>query len=70
MDTLNNFELVDYSNSDWSGDMDDRKRTTCFVFYMEDTTFTWSLKNQPIVTLSTCEAKYVGTTACIVILYG
>jgi hypothetical protein len=43
---------VDYSNSDWSGDMDDRKRTTCFVFYMEDTTFTWSLKKQHVVTLS------------------
>ena len=61
----NNFELVDYSDINWSEDMDDRKRTTCFVFYMGNTIFTWSLKKQHIVTLSTCEAKYVGTTTCI-----
>jgi len=30
---------------------------------MGDTTFTWSLKKQFIVTLSTCEAEYVVTTS-------
>ena len=41
--------------------MDDRKSTTSFVFYIEDTTFIWSSKKQSIVTLSTCEAEYVAT---------
>jgi len=32
---------------------------------MGDTTFIWSSKKQPIVTLSTCEAKYGATTICV-----
>jgi hypothetical protein len=35
----NSFELVGYSDSDWAGNMDDRKSTICFVFCMRDTTF-------------------------------
>ncbi|CAL1405651.1 unnamed protein product [Linum trigynum] len=59
------FKLVGYCNSDWAGDMDDRKSTTGFVFFLGDTTFTWSSKKQAIVTLSTCEAEYVATScAC------
>jgi len=61
----NNFELVGYSDSDCAGDMDDRKCTTSFVFYMKDTTFTWGSKKQSIVTLSTCEAEYIATTSCV-----
>ena len=60
-----NFKLVGYSNSDWAGDIDDRKSTTGFLFYMGDTAFTWISKKQPIVTLSTCEAKYVAATSSV-----
>jgi len=56
---------VGYSNSDWAGDMDDRKSTIGFIFYMEDITFTWSSKKQSIVILSTCEAEYVVITTCV-----
>jgi hypothetical protein len=56
---------VGYSDSDCAGDIDDRKSTTSFVFYMEDTTFTWSSKKQSIVTLSTCEVEYIATTSCV-----
>lgn len=61
----NHFKLVGYSDSDWGGDVDDRKSTSGFVFYMGDTAFTWSSKKQPIVTLSTCEAEYVAATSCV-----
>ncbi|XP_058753244.1 secreted RxLR effector protein 161-like [Vicia villosa] len=37
----NNYEIVGYSDSDWSGDLDDRKSTIDFVLFMGDTTFTW-----------------------------
>ena len=63
--TSNNFKLVGYSDSDWAGDVDDRKSTTGFLFYMGETTFTWSSKKQPIVTLSTCEAEYVAANSCV-----
>jgi len=36
----NSFDLMDYSDSDWTKDINGRKCTTGFVFYMEDTTFT------------------------------
>jgi hypothetical protein len=61
----NSFDLVGYSDSNWAGDMDDRKSITGFVFYMGDTTFTWSSKKQSIITLSTCEAEYVATITCV-----
>ncbi|CAH9069840.1 unnamed protein product [Cuscuta europaea] len=59
------FKLVGYSDSDWGGDIDDRKSTTGFVFYMGNTAFTWVSKKQPIVTLSTCEAEYVAATSSV-----
>ena len=54
-----------YTNTDYASDMDDRKSIMRFVFYIEDTTFTWSSKKQSIVTLSTCEAEYVATISCV-----
>ena len=59
------YKLLGYSDSDWSGDMDDHKSTTSFVFYMGDTAFTWVSKKQQIVTISTCGAEYVVTTSCV-----
>ncbi|GMI94511.1 cysteine-rich RLK (RECEPTOR-like protein kinase) 8 [Hibiscus trionum] len=34
------YKLVGYSDSDWCGDIDDRKSTSGYVFFMEDTAFT------------------------------
>jgi len=57
--------LVGFSDSDWCGDVDDRKSTAGFVFFMSGTAFTWVSKKQPIVTLSTCEAEYVAASWCV-----
>ena len=35
-DYSNCFELVNYNDSDWTEDMDDKNSNTGFVFYMED----------------------------------
>ncbi|WZZ79037.1 hypothetical protein YC2023_099609 [Brassica napus] len=59
------YKLVGYSDSDWGGDVDDRKSTSGFVFFIGETAFTWMSKKQPIVTLSTCEAEYVAATSCV-----
>jgi hypothetical protein len=37
--STNNFAIFGYSDSDWGGDMDDRKSTSGFTFYMGDTAF-------------------------------
>ena len=65
MDCCIDFKLVGNSDSDQAGDTDDRKSTTGFVFYMGDTAFTWTSKKQPIMTLSTYEAKYVFATSSV-----
>jgi hypothetical protein len=49
----NVFKLTCYVDNDWCGDIDDRKSTSGYAFYMGGTTFTWLSKKQPIVTLST-----------------
>ncbi|KAL0410576.1 UNVERIFIED_CONTAM: Copia protein [Sesamum latifolium] len=59
------FELVGYCDSDWAGDIDSRKSTTGFVYFMGSSAFTWNSKKQPIVTLSTCEAEYVAVASCV-----
>ena len=59
------YRLVGYSDSDWGGDVDDRKSTSGFVFFIGETAFTWMSKKQPIVTLFTCEAEYVAATSCV-----
>ena len=61
----NDYKLLGYSDSDWGGDIDDRKSTSGFVFYIGDTTFSWMSKRLQIVTLSTCEAEYVAAPSCV-----
>jgi len=56
------YRLVGYSDSNWCGDIDDRKSTSGYVFLLGNTAFTWLSKKQPIVTLSTCEAEYVAAS--------
>ncbi|GKV45648.1 hypothetical protein SLEP1_g52709 [Rubroshorea leprosula] len=63
------FSILDkqgYSDSDWAGDLDDRKSTSGYYFNFGATSFSWSSKKQSVVALSTCEAEYVAvaSSAC------
>ncbi|KAG8486026.1 hypothetical protein CXB51_019376 [Gossypium anomalum] len=62
---VEDYKLIWYSDSDWCGDLDDRKSTSGYVFFMGNTAFTWLSKKQPIMTLSTCEAEYVAASWCV-----
>jgi hypothetical protein len=55
------FKLVGYTDSYWEGCMDDRKSTSRYSFSMGSTIVSWSIKNQPIVSLFTIEAEYKAT---------
>ncbi|KAF7133538.1 hypothetical protein RHSIM_Rhsim09G0174500 [Rhododendron simsii] len=57
--------LSGYSDSDWGRDLDERKSTTGFVFFIGDTAFTWTSKKQAIVTLSSCEAEYIAANSSV-----
>ncbi|XP_045831624.1 secreted RxLR effector protein 161-like [Trifolium pratense] len=57
-------ELVGWSDSDYAGDLDDRKSTSGYVFMLGSGAISWSSKKQPIVTLYTTEAEYVAASHC------
>ncbi|PRQ43601.1 putative RNA-directed DNA polymerase [Rosa chinensis] len=59
-----NNKLIAYTDSDYVGDLEDRKSTSGYVFMLSGGVVSWSSKKQPIVTLSTTEAEYVAAAAC------
>lgn len=56
--------LLAFTDSDYAGDVEDRKSTSGYVFMMNGGAVAWSSKKQPIVTLSTTEAEFVAAAAC------
>ena len=57
-------ELKTYTDSDYAGDLDDRRSTSGYVFLLSEGAMSWSSKKQPVVTLSTTEAEFVAATSC------
>ena len=53
-------QLVDYTNTDWAGNADDRRSTSGFVFSLWSVAIAWSSMKQPTVALSSTEAEYRG----------
>ncbi|WZZ49949.1 hypothetical protein YC2023_050056 [Brassica napus] len=47
------------SDSDYAGDLDDRRSTSGYTFILGGGAVSWASKKQPIGTLSTTEAEYV-----------
>ncbi|PNY16189.1 putative CC-NBS-LRR resistance protein [Trifolium pratense] len=62
--TKTSMKLKGWCDSDYAGDLNDRKSTTDYVFMLGSGAISWSSKKQPIVTLSTTEAEYVSAAAC------
>jgi hypothetical protein len=62
--TNGNLKLLGWSDSDYIGDLDDRKSTSGYVFMLGTGAISWSSKKQPIVILSTTEAEYVAAASC------
>lgn len=59
-----NNELTGYTDSDYAGDIEDRKSTSGYAFILSSAAVAWSSQKQPIVTLSTTEAEFVAAAAC------
>lgn len=45
--------LLAFTDSDYAGDVEDRKSTSGYVFLLSSGAVAWGSKKQPIVTLST-----------------
>ena len=61
--TSENFKLIGYIDSDNGGSIDDRKCTSRYTFHFRTGVVSWASKKQPIVTVSSAEAKYVAATS-------
>ncbi|KAL3720851.1 hypothetical protein ACJRO7_005629 [Eucalyptus globulus] len=57
-------DLFGFTDSDYAGDVDDRRSTSGYVFMLGSGAVSWSSKKQSIVTLSTTEAEFVAATSC------
>ncbi|KAM7489606.1 hypothetical protein LguiB_027090 [Lonicera macranthoides] len=55
--------LIGFSDSDYAGDLDDRKSTSGAVFMLNFGAITWSSKKQQVVTLSTTEAEFIAAAS-------
>lgn len=60
---MNGSKLVGYLDSDFAGDLADRKYTTEFIFQLFDGEKSWRYETQSIVMLSTPEEKYFASYA-------
>jgi hypothetical protein len=58
--------LIGFSDSDFAGDVEDRKSTTGVVYFLGKNLVTWASQKQKVVALSSCETEYVaaGAAAC------
>ncbi|CAI0462687.1 unnamed protein product [Linum tenue] len=56
--------MVGFTDSDYAGDMNDRKSTSGYVFFLAGGAVSWASKKQPVVTLSTTEAEFVVVAGC------
>jgi hypothetical protein len=52
--------LYGYSDSDFAADLNNRRSTSGFVFFLNGGPISWKSKQQPLVTGSTHDAEYVG----------
>ena len=52
-------DCIGFSDSDWAGDVEDRKSTSGYMFQICGTAVSWRSKKQSCVALSTAEAEYM-----------
>ena len=57
-------KLVAFTDSDYAGDLDDRRSTSGYVIMMGYGAVSWSSKKQSVVALSTTEAEYIAASLC------
>jgi hypothetical protein len=56
-------QLFGYIDSNFAGSLDDRKSTSGHVFQLGTNLISWASKKQPIISISSAEAKYVTATS-------
>lgn len=55
----NAYNLVGYTDSYWADDIETRRSTSGYVFYLGNEVISWSFKKQQVMALSIPEAEYI-----------
>ena len=58
----NECRLMGYYDSDYAGDLDDRKSTAGYIFLYGSKPIAWNCCKQKVIALSSCEAEYISST--------
>ncbi|GMP85483.1 hypothetical protein CsSME_00038617 [Camellia sinensis var. sinensis] len=58
LSSTSSLDLVAYADSDWAGDVTDRKSTSGFCMFLGDSLISWKSKKQLVVARSIAEAEY------------
>jgi len=58
-----NKEVIGYSDSDWAGDIKDRKSTSGYAFILGNAAISWSSRKQSTITLSSTKAEFIAASA-------
>ena len=56
-------QLKGYSDADYAGDVDKRRSTSGYAFFIGDSLVSWRSKRQSVVALSTTEAEYIAAVS-------
>ena len=56
--------LAGYFDTDWVGNVDDRKSKSGGCFYVGNNLVLWMSKKQNSISLSTAEAEYIAAGSC------
>ena len=57
--------LMGYCDSDYAGDLDDRKSTSGYIFLYGSKPIAWNCRKQKVIALSSCEAEYISSTLVV-----
>ena len=58
-------QIYGYADANWGGNIDTRRSTTGFIFFLGSTPISWCSKTQKTVALSSCEAEYMALAAAV-----
>ncbi|XP_062080616.1 secreted RxLR effector protein 161-like [Humulus lupulus] len=59
-----NLSLVGFSDSDWAGNLDGRKNTSCGCFYAGNKLVSCHTKKKSSISVSSAEAEYIAAGSC------